>query len=97
MQQPTLRKVIWVKAARGNKGKTWFQKYVQSLLGRKRVIQLDLKNSTGNIIQIVRELPLSTLDTFMFNDAWSGLSETLCLRCFGKYQGWSFNCVQVLE
>ena len=78
MQKPSLREVIWVKGARGNEGKTWFQKYVQSLLGRERVVQLDLKNSIGNIMQILRKLPLSTLDIFMFNDARSGLSETRC-------------------
>ena len=78
MQKPSLREVIWVKGARGNEGKTWFQKYVQSLLGRERVVQLDLKNSIGNIMQILRKLPLSTLDTFMFNDARSGLIETRC-------------------
>ena len=78
IQESTLREVIWVKGARGNEGKTWFQKYVQSLLGRERVIQLDLKNPIGNIMQILRKLPLSTLDTFMFNDARSGLSETRC-------------------
>ena len=63
-----------MKGARGNEGKTWFR----SLLGREKVIQLDLKNSIGNIMQILRKLPLSTLDTFMFNDARSGLSETRC-------------------
>ena len=42
------------------------------------MIQLDLKNSIGNIMQILRTLPLSTLDTFMFNDARSGLRETRC-------------------
>ena len=78
MQKLSLREVIWVKSARGNEGKTWFQKYVQSLLGRERVVQLDLKNSIGNIMQILRKLPLSTLDIFMFNDARSGLSETRC-------------------
>ena len=78
MQKPSLREVIWVKGARGNEGKTWFQKYVQSLLGRERVVQLDLKNSIGNIMQILRKLPLSTLDIFMFNDARSGLSESRC-------------------
>ena len=30
MQKPSLREVIWVKGARGNEGKIWFQKYVQS-------------------------------------------------------------------
>ena len=78
IQESTLREVIWVKGARGNEGKTWFQKYVQSLLGRERVIQLDLKNSIGNIMQILRKQSLSTLDTFLFNDARSGLNETRC-------------------
>ena len=45
IQKPTLREVIWVKGARGNEGKSWFQKYMQSLLGRERVVPLDLKNS----------------------------------------------------
>ena len=61
-----------------NEGKTWFQKYVQSLLGRERVVQLDLKNSIGNIMRILRKLPFSSLDTFMFNYARSGSSETRC-------------------
>ena len=78
VRNATSREVVWVKGARGNEGKTWFQKYVQSLRGRERVIQLDLKNSIGNIMQILRKLPLSTLDIFMFNDARSGLSETRC-------------------
>ena len=72
------REVIWVKGARGNEGKTWFQNYAQSLLGCEKVIQLDFKNSIGNIMQILRKQPLSTLDTFMFNDARSGLRETRC-------------------
>ena len=57
MQTPTLpeQEVIWMKGAHGNEGKTWFKKYVQSLLGRDRVIQLDLKNSIGNIMQILRK------------------------------------------
>ena len=67
-----------MKDARSNEGKTWFQKYVQSLLGRERVIQLDLKNYIGNIMQILRKLPVSALDTFMFDDARSGLGETRC-------------------
>ena len=52
MQKPALRKVIWVKGACGNESKTWFQKNVQSLLGRERMMQSDLKNSIGNIMQI---------------------------------------------
>ena len=29
IQESTLREVIWVKGARGNEGKTWFQNYVK--------------------------------------------------------------------
>ena len=70
------------------------QKYVQSFLGRERTIQLDLKNSIGNIMQILRKLSLSTLYDFMFNDARSGLSEARCYDVFVKYQGWSFKCLK---
>ena len=78
VNQPTDREVVWVKGARGNEGKTWFQNYVQSLLGTERVVQLNLKNSVGNIMQILRKLPLSTIDTFLFNDARSGQNEMRC-------------------
>ena len=53
VNQPTNREVVWVKGARGNEGKTWFQNYVQSLLGAERVVLLNLKNSVGNIMQIL--------------------------------------------
>ena len=33
-------------------------------------------------MQLLRKLPFSTLDTFMFNDAWSGLSEARCYDVF---------------
>ena len=51
---------------------------MQSLIGYDRVIQLDLKNSIGSIIQILRRLPLSTLDTLLFNDAISGQADIRC-------------------
>ena len=78
VNQPTDREVVWVKGASGNEGKTWFQNYVQSLLGTERVVQLNLKNSVGNIMHILRKFPLSTIDTFLFNDARSGQNEMRC-------------------
>ena len=78
VQNKTYREVFWVKGARGNEGKTWFQNYVQSYLGIERVVQLDLKNSIVNIMQVLRKLPLSSVDTFLFNDARSGQSEMQC-------------------
>ena len=58
------------------------------ILSPERVIPLDLKNSIGNIMQIMRKLPLSTLDNFMFNDAQSGLiSETRCYDVLENIKG----------
>ena len=79
IRKPSHREIIWIKGPRGNEGKTWFQNYVQSLIGYDRVIQFDLKNSIGTIMQVLRKLPLSTLDTFLFNDARSGQRD---LRCY---------------
>ena len=41
-------------------------------------MQLNLKNLFGNLLQILRKLPLSTIDTFLFNDARSGQNEMPC-------------------
>ena len=80
VQNKTYREIFWVKGAPCNEGKTWFQNYVQSYLGIERVVQLDLKNSVGNIMQVLRKLPLSSVDTFLFNDARSGQSEMQCYK-----------------
>ena len=57
IREPSHREVIWIKGARGNEGKSWFQNYVQDLFGFDRVVQLTLKNSTGSIMQILRKCP----------------------------------------
>ena len=71
IRKPSCREIIWIKGARGNEGKSWFQNYVQDLFGFDRVVQLTLKNSSASITQILRKLPLSTLEIFLFNDARS--------------------------
>ena len=78
IRKPSYRQVIWIKGARGNEGKSWFQNYVQSLFGHDRVVQLNLKNTIGSIMQILRKLPLSTLDIFLVNDARSGQEDQRC-------------------
>ena len=35
--KPSFRKIIWVTGENGNEGKTFFQKYVKSLFGSRRV------------------------------------------------------------
>ena len=64
IQTPTEREVIWVKGMKGNEGKTWFQKYVCLLYGCTRVVMLDLKSKTSNILHALRKFPLSTVDNF---------------------------------
>ena len=49
------QEIIWVIGARVNEGKTWFQNYVQSLIGYDKRIQLDLKPSIGSIIKSIFE------------------------------------------
>ena len=78
MNQPTDREIVWVKGALGNEGKIWVQNYVQSLLGAEHVVQLNLNNSVGYVMQNLRKLPLSTIDTFLFNDARSDQNQMRC-------------------
>ena len=40
IQKLSHREIIWIKGAHGNKGKTWFQNYVQSLIGYDRGFNL---------------------------------------------------------
>ena len=75
---PTERQVIWVKGVKGNVGKTFFQKYMQSLFGYSRVVQLDLKSKTANILHALRKFPLSTADIFFLNEARAINYETCC-------------------
>ena len=65
---PTEREIIWVQGMRGNEGKSWFQEYLASFYGHARVIQLDLKMKTSNILHALTKQPLSSIDIFLFNE-----------------------------
>ena len=71
IKTPSDRQVVWVRGTKGNEGKTWFQKYVQSVYGCVRVAVLDLKGKTSDVLHALRKLPLSTVDIFFFNDSRS--------------------------
>ena len=71
IKTPSDRQVIWIRGTKGNEGKTWFQKYVQSLYGCVRVAVLDLKGKTSDVLHALRKFPLSTVDIFFFNDSRS--------------------------
>ena len=65
---PTEREVIWIQGVRGNEGKTWFQDYLSSFYGHARVVRLDLKMKTANVLHALTKRPLSTTDIFLFNE-----------------------------
>ena len=65
---PTEREVIWVQGIKGNEGKTWFQDYLTSFYGHARVVPLDLKMKTSNVLHVLTKRPLSTTDIFLFNE-----------------------------
>ena len=68
VQQPCDREIFWVVGQEGNEGKNWFQKYVKSWLGARRVVTgIDIKANSASIFQALRKCPIATADIFFFN------------------------------
>ena len=65
---PTEREIIWVQGMRGNEGKSWFQEYLAVFYGHARVVQLDLKMKSSNVLHALTKQPLSSIDIFLFNE-----------------------------
>ena len=65
---PSNREVFWIYGRKGNEGKSWFQSYLETLYGYARVVRLDLRNKTSNILYTLSKRPLQTTDMFVFND-----------------------------
>ena len=72
--KPSNRQVIWIWGSRGNEGKSWFQSYLETFYGYSRVVRLDLRNKTSNILYALSKRPLQTTDIFLFNDTRAGNS-----------------------
>ena len=68
---PTSRKIIWVTGENGNEGKTFFQNYIKSIYGTRRVILLNMIKRGENILHILRKQSLVCKDIFLFNIAKS--------------------------
>ena len=65
---PCDREIFWIVGKDGNEGKSWFQKYVKSMFGTRRVVSgIDIKTSNASIFQDLRKRPLVTADIFLFN------------------------------
>ena len=65
---PSDREVFWICGFVGNEGKSWFQSYLETFYGYARVVRLDLRNRTSNILHTLSKRPLQTTDVFLFND-----------------------------
>ena len=74
---PTERQVIWIADTLGGKGKTFFQKYVVGYFGRSRVATLDLRIKHANACNVLKKLPLPSINIFLFNDVRSQSGEDL--------------------
>ena len=72
---PTEREVIWVTDTKGGTGKTFFQKYQISYFGRSRVASMDLRIKHSDACNVLKKLPLPTIDIFLFNDGRSQFGE----------------------
>ena len=68
---PSEREVIWIIGKDGNEGKSWFQDYVESCFGFNRAVRLDLRIKNKDRCNILKKRPLSSIDTFLFNDGRS--------------------------
>lgn len=67
ISSPSDREIIWVIGQKGNEGKTFFQEYVETFYGYARVVRLDLKMKSANVLHVLTKRPLSTTDIFLFN------------------------------
>ena len=76
---PSKRQVIWIYGQKGNEGKTWFQNYVYTYYGHRRVCKLDLRIKHSNICNVLKKQTLGTIDIFLFNDSRSVSGEDLNL------------------
>ena len=68
IKNPTDRHIIWVVGKACGEGKTWFQKYLKSLFGTRRVVYgINIKANTPSICHVLSKQSLATADIFLFN------------------------------
>lgn len=60
----------------GSEGKSWFQDHLAALYGYARVVRLDLKVKTSNVLHVLSKRPLCSTDIFLFNKRRAMSNET---------------------
>ena len=68
IKNPTDRHIIWIVGKVCGEGKTWFQKYLKSWFGTRRVVHgINIKANTPSICHVLSKQSLATADIFLFN------------------------------
>ena len=66
--KPSDREIIWVQGRHCGEGKSWFQEYVESRFGFKRVVAgMDIKLKKSSFCHALRKRRLATTDIFLFD------------------------------
>ena len=67
VNNPTQRRIIWIVGKKGNEGKTFFQDKIEEQYGLHRVFQMELAESSKNILHHMRNCVDMQTDIFLFN------------------------------
>ena len=67
VNNPTKRRIIWIVGKNGNEGKTFFQDKIEEQFGRHRVFQMELDESSRDILHIMKKCVDMQTDIFLFN------------------------------
>ena len=71
VETPSSRQIIWIMGHHGNEGKSFMQRYMQSVFGFSRVACLSFKCKINDTLLALSKCSLSTIDIFLFNDSRS--------------------------
>merc|ERR1711895_3382 len=67
VNNPTKRRIIWIVGKNGNEGKNFFQDKIEEQYGRHRVFQMELDESSRDILHIMKKCVDMQTDIFLFN------------------------------
>ena len=67
LHNPAQKEVIWVVGENGNEGKSFFQDQIEEQYGMDRVFQMELDESTKDILHIMKQWVDMQTDIFLFN------------------------------
>ena len=67
-QQELIEKIAIPTEREGNEGKSWFHDYLSVVYGHARVVRLNLKMKTANVLNVLTKRPLNSTNIFLFNE-----------------------------